>query len=477
MSYKHGLYGGLISSTEDITTSKGVPVYVGTAPMHRINQENRNINKPVIIKNLQEAIRKTGYLSEDNFEEFTLSAAIYAHFQNSIQPIGPIVIINVLDPTKGTTLTEDVNIINGQGVIKKHISIDSVNIADKILGEDYQLEYTNEGYLKIIGESLGETISVSYKEIAPSSVVEADIIGTYDDKKELKTGIMAIQDVYEDLNIIPTIISAPGFNQKPKVRQALISSTKQISDKWEAVSFVDIDSTEATTIESALKWKKDNGYSNNEEKVFWPKAIMGGKEICLSILGIVAKMQTDVKNANVPFETPSNKQIDVSGLVAGGKKIKFSQNRANELNSEGITTAIFNGGKYVIWGPHMANFEYGVTSKPEEIFDVNILMNKYLLNDFQLRNTSIIDGPMSRHDIDALITSEQMILDAHVSSNHLLYGEIKFIKDNNLTSDVVNGDFVFNTLVTNTPLAKSITQKVQYTSAGISTAYGEEESE
>ncbi len=481
MDYKHGLYGEIIASTENIIASKNIPVYVGTAPMHRLKTEERAINKPILIRNLQEAIRKTGYSSNDDFEKFTLSAAIYAHFQNSIQGIGPIVVINVLDSSKGVENTEEVTFVNGIGTIENHIVIDSVKIADKVLEEDYELEYTKEDYLKIImkGEDalISSDVSITFKSIDPSVISKTEIIGTYNKDKEEKTGIMAIADVYEELNAVPTIITAPGFNQEKEVRQALIASTKKISDKWEAISFVDIDSKEADTLEKAIKWKKENGYISNEEKVFWPKAIMAGKEIWLSILGIVAKMQIDVKNGNIPFETPSNKQIDISGLVANGKKIKFSQERANELNAEGITTSIYNGGKRVLWGPHMGNFEYGVTTKPEEIFDTNIFMHKYLLNDFQLRNTEIIDTTMNRNDIDALINSEQMILNSHVSAGHLLYGEIKFISDNNPISDIVNGDFKLNTLVTDTPIAKSITQQVQYISKGIELAYGEEEEE
>lgn len=479
MDYKHGLYGEIIASNESIVTSKNIPVYVGIAPMHRLN--DRAINKPILIRNLQEAIRKTGYSSGDSFDEFTLSAAIYAHFQNSIQAIGPIVIINVFDPSKGTPKTEETSFINGVAIIEDHVVIDSISISDKEVGKDYEVEYTDTGNFKITlkGEDAGETkeISISFKTVDPSSITENDIIGTYNKDEEKNTGILAIEDVYEELNAIPTIITAPGFNHKPKVRQALIASTKKITDKWEAISFVDIDSNEADTLEKAIKWKKENGYTSNEEKVFWPKAIMAGKEIWLSIHGIVAKMQTDVKNNNVPFETPSNKEIDISGLIAKGKKIKFSQNRANELNAEGITTSIYNGGKRVLWGPHMANFEYGVTSKPEEIFDVNIMMHKYLLNDFILRNTEIIDTNMNRHDVDALINSEQMILNSHVSAGHLLYGEVKFISENNPIADIVNGDFTINTLVTDTPIAKSITQNVQYTSKGIELEYGDEEEE
>lgn len=480
MSYKHGLYGGRIESQEDISTSKSIPVYIGTAPMHRIKAENRKINTPALIRSKQEAIRYMGYSETDKFEEFTLSAPVFAHFSNKIQSIGPIVIINVLDLKKATSKTTTVTITNGVGIIEENVLIDSISINDKIEDTDYELSYNDKGHLRISfikEDQIPEEVSVGYKAIDTSVVTESDVIGTYDEKIESRTGIMAIEDVYEDLNVVPVIVTAPGFNEKPKVRQALVSVTKKISDKWEAIAFTDIDSSAVDNIEDAIKWKKTNGYNSNEEKVFWPKAVMGGKEIYLSIFCIVAKMQTDYKYDNIPYQTPSNKQIDATAITAKKKILKLSQNRANDLNASGITTAIYNGGKYVMWGPHMANFEDGVTSKPEEIFDTNVFMNKYLLNDFQVRNTDVVDQAMTRHDVDSLVNNEQMILDAYVSAGRLLFGEISFKVTNNLVSDMINGDFIFNTLVTNTPIGKSLTQQVQYTSKGITAAYSDEEEE
>lgn len=474
MGYKHGIYGSLIASTETITNTKNVPVYVGVAPVHRV--VDRVVNKPQLIRSLQEAETKLGYKESDDFDEFSLSAVIYAHFQNKIQAIGPIVIINVLDPSRGTLVANEiVPIINGEGVLDEHVVIDSVSVLDKTIGIDYTLEYNEQGFLKIKGTNLGDSITVSYKTVLPGGIIGTDIIGSYNSATEERTGIRAIADVYEELNLVPSIIAAPGFSQIPAVEQALVATTSKISDKWEAICFNDIDSDVATTLDQALAWKKENNYTSNYEKICWPKGIVAGKEIWLSICAIVAKLQTDVQNDNIPFETPSNKAIDISGLIANGNKIKISQSRANELNEKGITTSIYSAGRYVLWGPHMANYEYGITNKPEEIFDVNIMMNKHLLNDFQLRNGEIIDSTMTRHDVDSLMNSEQLILNAYVSSGKLLFGEITFNEDSNPTSDVISGDFTFNTLVTNTPLAKSITQKVQYTSKGIDTIYGGDE--
>lgn len=474
MAYKHGIYGGIKASEEAITSSKSTPVYIGTAPMYRLPENEQLINKPILINNYEEAMRKTGYSSTDDFNKFTLSAAIFAHFENKIQPIGPIVVINVLDNKSAKDNTTTVNMVNGVGKIEEYVLRNSVKIADKTEDKDYTLGYDSNGYLLINAEN-SEQISVSYKNITPEVEDEA-IIGKYDNKTEERTGIEAIENIYEDLKIIPTMIAAPYFSQKPEVNKALLKKTKGISDKWQAIAAVDIDNSEATTIENAIKWKEDNSYISNEEKVLWPMGNMDGRAIPLSIIFIVAKMQTDVANKDVPYQTASNKHIDISGLYVGEKKtIKISQERANKLNEVGITTAIFNNGNYVLWGDHMGNYQYGLTSKPEDIFDTNIIMEKFLINDFQRRNSGTVDAAMSKNEVDSLLNTEQTILNSYVSAGQLLYGEIKFTSKDNPVSDIINGDFIFNTLVTTTPIGKSITNNVQYTSKGIIKEYGEEQ--
>ena len=474
MSYKHGIYGELVPSGESISTTKTVPVYVGTAPIHRIRKENRVINKPLLIRNIEQAQSKLGYRENDDFKKFTLSAVAFAHFSNKIEPIGPIVVI-IADTIKGAeSVTKDISIINGVGTIEDDALIDSVIISDKEIGTDYKLKYNASGKLEILGDELGETLSVTYKKIEVS-ITSADIVGMYDEEDEVRTGIQAISDVYEELNLVPAITAAPGFSHLKEVEQALVKNTSKITDRWEAICYTDIDSDVATSREEAIEWKNKNSYNATCEKTCWPKFISGGKEIYASIVAIVRKLQTDNSNGDVPYETASNKPIDIDGLIAKGKKIKFSQEKANELNEKGITTAIYSAGKYVLWGPHMSNFEYGVTDAIEEQFDVNIMMNKYLLNDFILRNIDIIDKPMTRHEIDSLLNSEQIILNSYVSAGELLYGKITFESENNKRSDLLQGDFTFDTLVTNTPPGKSITQRVKTSSIGIDTLYGEDD--
>ena len=202
---------------------------------------------------------------------------------------------------------------------------------------------------------------------------------------------------------------------------------------------------------------------------------MQGKNVFMSVLAIVRTQQTDVKNGGVPCETPSNKVIDITGLVTDtGEPVKLTIEIANKLNSKGITSALFYGGKWVLWGPHMSNFEHGETNKPEEMFDVNRRMDIYLNNDFKKRNADKIDSPMTRNDIDALINTEQIRLNSLVSEGKLLFGSISFRSSNNTVSDLMQGNFVFDTVTTATIPAKSLTQKIQYSSQGIKDMMGGE---
>ncbi|MHC1683686.1 MAG: phage tail sheath protein [Clostridiaceae bacterium] len=410
MTYKHGIYGELVPSKEIITSGAIIPVYIGTAPVDKLTDSSNAINVPILIKNIEEAATYLGYSDTDDWDKYTLSAAIYAHFKNSILPIGPIACINVFDPEVHTV----------------------ENPVDK-----------------------------------------TDIIGSYDANTNLRTGLKVLDIVYEELNLVPSIISAPGFNHIPDVEKALVNGCSKIGGRWEAICVTDIDPT-ATNINAAKTWLTTNQYKSNREKVCWPKGEMNNKPIWMSILTIVRMLQTDYSNDDIPYESPSNKPLDITGIIVNNTRFKFNIIQGNELNENGITTAIYNGGKWVLWGPHMANYEYGSDIKAEEIFDVNIKTNLYLLNDFQLRNANIIDSPISRNDIDAILNTEQLKLNSLISEGKLLYGNVAFNSESNPTSDLIQGDFVFDTAVTNTPPGKSLTTRVQYTSQGISSLTGGE---
>lgn len=473
--YKHGVDGEYISSSEQIvTTSNTIPVYVGVAPVHRsLNSENK-INKPMLISSLDEA-HELGYSDNDDFTKYTLSAAIFAHFKNKVQPLGPIILINVLDPNLSKTENQSAEtpILNNKIILDENVIVSSIKIADKSLGVDYKVEadITTGNIIITFIRDVPDKVNLTYSTVTINTTAQ-EIIGSYNTNTGERKGIYCIHTVYEDLNIAPNILCAPKFGKDITVRNKLLEVSKAIGGQWDSIIYSDLD-TSLNNFTQAIEKKEEEGLHSNDEKLCWPMGKMQGKNMYMSIIAIVRTQQTDVKNGGIPCETPSNKPIDISGLVnESGKEIKLNIELANKLNEKGITTALFYGGKWVLWGPHMSNFEHGKTNKPEEIFDVNRRMDIYLNNDFKKRNAEKVDSPMTRNDIDSLLNTEQIRLNALVSEGKLLYGSISFRKSNNVASDLMQGNFVFDTVTTATIPAKSLTQRVQYSSQGIKNMVG-----
>ncbi len=170
--------------------------------------------------------------------------------------------------TNADNTTSTLEIINGVGTIVDNVIVDSIIITDKILGTDYELKYNESGQLEVseLEDGLGESISISYKKVETSKIKPENVIGSYEEETETRTGIQAIQDVYEELNIIPEILAAPGYSHIKEIEQALVKSTSRISDRWEAICYTDINSNEADSREKALKWKDANKYNSTCEK-------------------------------------------------------------------------------------------------------------------------------------------------------------------------------------------------------------------
>lgn len=477
--YKHGIYGEQMSTTDQLPPS-GVgtlPVYIGTAPVQQLADPITAINVPILVNSFDDAKAKIGY--SDDWETFTLCEVVYAHFKNRIQPIGPIVVINVMDPLVHVTATPapvSVAITNGVGYIDAPVVLDSIEIVGKVQGVDYKAEYTTGERVKlseIIVGALANPTSVTYDEMDVSKVINSDIIGG--NVGGIRTGISVVELIYQTHNMIPTILAAPGWSQIKAIKDALMTGSQDINSHWDTLVVADLDSKTTLTINDAITWKETNGYTDINLKVGWPRVSSSGRVFWASTLLALRMQQTDYANDNVPFESPSNKQLDITSTVlTDGTTITFDEVEANELNKNGITTFTFRGGIWVLWGPHCANYEYGAEIDPKNVFDASIRMIMYLTNSFQQRYMADIDGPLNRSKVDTILNDAGTWLNSLIADGKLLSGQVSFNETSNPVSSIVEGDFVFDVLTTTTPVAKSLTFKVQYTSTGISTLFGGE---
>jgi phage tail sheath protein FI len=477
MPYKHGVYG-IQTPTTDTLPPAGVstlPVYFGTAPVQQLANFDGAINKPLLINSFDQAKAAIGY--SDDWATFTLCEAVYAHFKNRIQPIGPIVLVNVMDPTVHVIEdTANVVITGGVGYIDEPAVLDTIVIADKDQDVDYKAEYTTDGRVKLTalaGKTLVSPSVATFDKMDITAVLEADIIGG--NTAGERTGISVVELIYQTHNMIPTILASPGWSQKPEIKEALVEKATKINGHWDAVVVADLDSSVTITIDAAKTWKETNGYSDITAKVGWPKAKSEGKEFYMSTLIVVRMQQSDFGNGNVPSVSPSNKQVDAIGtILADGTDISFDEVDANVLNAAGITTLNFRSGIWVLWGPHNSNYEYGAEVDPKNVFDASIRMMMYLTNGFQQRYMPDVDGPLNRSAVATILNDSQTWLNSLVADGYLLYGKISFVETSNPISSIVEGNFIFDVQPTTTPVAKSLTFVVQYTTAGINTLFGGE---
>jgi hypothetical protein len=494
--YSYGAYGHIGDSEVKTAILAGtVPVYIGVAAINLIRgfESLELVNVPIKISNLNEAKNQVGYTMDWSF--FTISEPIKAHFDNKQGNVGPIYVINVLDPItmkKAVETTIELTFSNGYAsFMSSLIILDTFVIEDKVEGVDFKLEYDfSKGMVKITSldkvNPLVGSLSSSFFEVDITKVTEEEIIGLATEDGEFE-GIGALQLIYPRYNVVPNIIAAPKWSKTPEVYAALVEASKKINGHWDAFVFADIpilDGAAIDTIAKAITWKNAKQYNSERAKVFWPMFMDPDENIFhLSTLVAAEALRVDLKHNSIPFETPAGKSVPVVKQYFGEAATSkgYDQQTANLLAKEGITTAVFWSGNWVIWGDHTAAYKFdesepnGTTIDPRGIFDTSMRMLMHISNSFQIEWGMQIDKPMTLQLKDTIINREQEKLDALVSIGALIGSPvIAFLEESNSLEGIVNGRFIWNLSATPTPPFKSGSLYVTYTNAGFSSYFGGE---
>ena len=481
--YKHGAYGMIqATGTLESTAAANAFVYIGTAPVNQVVGGSENVNKPVLVRNIAEAKRLFGY--SDEWGDFTLCEAMHAHLE--LGGVGPLVLINVLDPTAHVKeqTSKSLTPQNGRVTIAgaERIVLDSLTITGKQPGEDYTAAYNTEKGTIVIAEakdgSLGtQALNISFKEVDTSKVTESTVIGSTDGYG-LNTGLYCVRNVYQQTGFIPSFLLAPGFSGIPKVHEAMGKLSQKINEHWDAYMLTDIpiaDKTKGITLAAAAEWKENNGYTLENETVYFPMASgTDGRKYHISVLAAANLQKLISQQDGVPYRTASSTDCAIiQNLYMGeeGKGRIFDDTLINEaLNANGIASAAFVGGRWCIWGAHSADYskENGNTVN---ISEVNRMMLYYISNDFQHRRPKDVDQHMTANGIQSIVAEEQARLDALRAMGAILHGEVALNVNGVDGSDLVNGDFTFSFQVTVMPLCKSLTALVGWTDKGFETYY------
>lgn len=496
--YKHGAYGQIrANGIKNAVESQSAIVYVGTAPVQQIqlgSGEHYPVNVPIVVNDIAEARNIFGY--SDNWAKYSLCEAMNVHLEK--KGIGPIILINVLDPTlaahkSATKVSGDKTPKNGQITIASatDIIVDSIVIktkdetpVEKEKGTDYSVAFSIDKQSITIQEltagALGSTaLTVEYYTVNPAAVPTSDVIGSTDGYG-LNKGMYVIRDVYAKTGFIPSYLGAPGWSSIPAVHSAMYANACKVNKHWDAYMFVDLPLVDAEstqlTMATARTWKVANGYTHDNETVFFPVGKGTEKTLTcyhLSVLAAANFLELLSQNDGIPYHTASNTEVGIENLYLGASMEGrvYNDEIINEnLNKYGIASAAFVGGRWAIWGCHSAEYD------PDDGDNINVaetnrMMLFYISNDFQARRMRDVDQPLTSNDVKTMLAEEQSRLDALKSIGALTYGEVSLDMSADAKSDLMFGDFRFKFEVTTTPLAKSLTAVVNWTPDGFTTYY------
>lgn len=475
MAFFHGVKASEVDTSllATVSTTAGLPVVFGTAPVHLTSDPTKYVNKPIICYSWNEAVSALGY-SEDwgKSTGYTLCEAMYAEFK--LYAVKPIVFVNVLDPAKHKAavvaethaVTTDKTVTLTVPVLLSTLKVKAAADGEPAtLNTDYTAAYDDDGKLIITvlaGGALAsaETLYLDYTKLDPSQVTASDIIGGASADGTAK-GLELIDSIYTLLSLVPGIVAAPGWSEDPTVAAVMKAKCLNISELFRCVCLTDIDTTQVTAYTDVNTWKNNNNYTGTNQYVCWPAVRNGDMIFHMSthVMGIIGV--TDAKNNDVPYQSPSNCTMQITGLcLADGTEVNLSLPQANLLNSQGVGTGLNFSGGWKLWGNYTG--AYPGTTDVKDCFLCVRRMFDWQYQVFILTYWSQVDQPLTPRLIKKIIDSESIRLNGLVSRGYLLGADIKFLEDENPTTDLLAGIIRFHSYITPPVPAQEIDDILEY---------------
>ena len=468
MAFRHGIYTSEVPTSliSPVQGEAGLPVIVGTAPIHLASDEDamQNVNKPKLIYSYEEAVKQFGF-SRD-WEKYTLCEFIYSQF--ALYGMSPCVLINVLDPSKhNETVSEreyelvDGEVNLGTEVLISDSSFEAANIEvdDEVSEEtktiyvhdtDYSLAYDDEGNAILTaltgGALIGKSkVYLTFTKMKPESVNAYDIIGGIDADTGDYSGFELVNSVFPKFRLVPGLLGSPKWSEKPEVAAVMRAKAENINGIFTGQAVVDIpcDSAGADVYTEAPEWKNRNNYMSEHQIVCWPKIKLGDDVFHLStqLIGLMNSIDND--NDAVPYESPSNHLLQMNACVnSAGKEINLGLEQANYLNGQGIITALNWIGGWRAWGNRTG--EYPSNTDAKDCFIPVRRMFDWIRNDFIQMFWQEVDAPVRARLIRTIVNSYNVRLNGLQAREMIIGGRIEFLSSENPMTDLLSGILRFH---------------------------------
>lgn len=454
------------SLSAPVVATATLPVVFGTAPIN-MAETLENVNKPVLAYSFPEFVKALGY--SDDWKSYTLCEMADLAFRQF--SVGPVVFVNVLDPTthkaskeETVAVTSKKGVIETEGVLLKSLVVND-NETPLKSDQDYMATFNEDGQVVIAVLKEGVTqLKVKYEHLTPDAITNNHIIGGYDISTGKSTGLELLNNVFPKFSMVPGLVLAPKFSKDPTVAAVMKAKASSINTYFKAQSLDDVDTKEANTYTKVNEWKNKNNYTGNNEVVCWPLTGIGDKVYHLSSQIACRIMKTAYDNGDFPHESPSNKPLTMTKLLVetqnGHEEIDLSPDQAELLNNQGITTAINFIGGWRAWGNYTG--AYPASTDVKDIFIPVRITHNWLANTIILTTWSKVDGPIGKRLKDNIVDTMNMWLNGLQGAGVLIGARVEFREEDNPITDLNSGIIRFRYFVAEPTPAQEIDNILEF---------------
>lgn len=448
-----------------VQVDSAVQVVVGLAPVNMGNITDPL--SPQVAYSYEEAVAKMGM--SDNHLSYTICESIKLSFM--IYNVAPLVMINVLDPSKHKQqkTTVSVSMVDGKAELPEEgVLLPSVQLtqSEQALAEgtDYTISFTGSGKAlieRIEGGKITEqtaTLKATYNVLDPESVTEDDIVA----------GVQKIREVYPRFGIVPGTLIVPGFSGKPKVYNAMTAKTQNLNGAFRYHCLVDLDTETVTSYDKAAAEKNKNGFTHENSSLFYPMVKVGDEIYHFSAIAGALIADTDYKNEGIPYVSLSNRSLKITGLcLKDGSEVVLDMEQGNALNKVGINTAINMNG-WRAWGNRTACYPGNTDIK--DCFIPCRRMYNWWANQFILTYFAKVDNPLNKRLIESIVDSENIKGNAWKQRYQVAEAKLVFDVEDNPVTDLINGIVRVRMLFSPYPPAEQIWATVEYDTDALQSA-------
>ena len=281
-----------------------------------------------------------------------------------------------------------------------------------------------------------------------------DIIGGVDISGN-KSGLELVDDVFPLFRVVPGTLIAPGFSSSPSVAAVMAAKCTAINTVFKAICAVDVPTTTVKNYTAVANWKNQNNITDPMQICCWPMIQLDGTVFNLSTQLACLMAQVDSQNDDVPYVSPSNKNLQMTGTcLADGSEVVLGPDTGAYLNSQGVVCALNFIGGWVAWGNRTA--VYPGNTDVKDAFIPNRRMFNWIGNTFIQTFWSKVDFPATPRLINTIIDSANIWMNGLAAMQYILGGRIEFLSSENSITDLMDGNLAFHVYVTPPPPAKDI---------------------